>query len=78
MPNFRIITDSCSDFNEQMYREFNVGSAPLSVLYKGELHANFSDDASLKALYDGIRAGAMPTNSAVNPEGWTALMKHIL
>ena len=78
MPNFQIITDSCSDFNEQMYREFNVGSAPLSVLYKGELHENFSDDASLKALYDGIRAGEMPTTSAVNPEGWTALMKPIL
>ena len=78
MTTYQIITDSCSDFNEQMYREFNVGSAPLSVLYKGVLHANFSDDASLKELYDGIRGGEMPTTSAVNPDGWTALMKPIL
>ena len=78
MPNYQIITDSCSDFNEQMYREFSVGSAPLSVLYKDVLHANFSDDASLKDLYAGMRAGEMPTTSAVNPEGWTTLMQPIL
>ena len=78
MTNYQIITDSCSDFNEQMYREFHVGSAPLSVLYKNVLHENFSDDASLKALYDGIRGGEMPTTSAVNPEGWTKLMQPIL
>ena len=78
MSTFQIITDSCSDFNEQMYREFNVGSAPLSVLYKGVLHENFSDDASLQDLYAGIRGGEMPTTSAVNPEGWTTLMKPIL
>ena len=78
MPNYQIITDSCSDFNEQMYREYNVGSAPLSVLYKGVLHENFSDDASLKELYAGIRSGEMPTTSAVNPEGWIKLMKPIL
>ena len=78
MSTFQIITDSCSDFNEQMYRAFHVGSAPLSVLYKGVLHANFSDDASLQDLYAGIRAGEMPTTSAVNPEGWTDLMKPIL
>ena len=78
MPNYQIITDSCSDFNEQMYREFNVGCAPLSVLYKGVLHANFSDNASLQELYAGMRGGEMPTTSAVNPEGWTDLMKPIL
>ena len=78
MTNYQIITDSCSDFNAQMYREFDVGCAPLSVLYKGVLHENFSDDASLKELYSGIRGGEMPTTSAVNPEGWTTLMKPIL
>ena len=78
MPNFQIITDSCSDFTEQMYREFSVRSAPLSVLYKGVLHENFSDDASLQDLYAGIRGGEMPTTSAVNPEGWIALMKPVL
>ena len=78
MPNYQIITESCSDFNEQMYREFTVGCAPLSVLYKGVLHANFSDNASLQELYAGMRGGEMPTTSAVNPEGWTDLMKPIL
>ena len=78
MANFKIVTDSCCDFNDQMYQEYDVGCAPLSVLYKGVLHENFSDDASLKELYNGIREGEMPTTSAVNPEGWTKVMKPAL
>ena len=78
MSNYKIITDSCCDFTEAMYQEMDVACAPLSVLYKGVLHENFSDDASLHELYDGIRGGEMPTTSAVNPEGWAAVMKPAL
>ena len=78
MANFKIVTDSCCDFTDEMYRQYDIGCAPLSVLYKGVLHDNFSDEASLKALYDGIRGGEMPTTSAVNPEGWANVMKPAL
>ena len=78
MANFKIVTDSCCDFNDEMYKQYDVACAPLSVLYKGVLHDNFSDDASLKELYDGIRGGEMPTTSAVNPEGWADVMKPAL
>ena len=78
MPNYKIITDSCCDFNDQMYMDLDVTYAPLSILYKGESHDNFSDDASIKALYDGLRAGETATTSAVNPEGWVKVMEPIL
>jgi len=78
MPNYKIITDSCCDFTEEMYQEMDVACAPLSVLYKGVLHENFSDDASLHELYTGIAGGEMPTTSAVNPEGWAKVMKPVL
>ena len=78
MSNFKIVTDSCCDFTDKMYQEYDVACAPLSVLYKGVLHDNFSDDARLKELYDGIRGGEMPTTSAVNIEGWNRVMKPAL
>ena len=78
MSNFKIVTDSCCDFTDQMYQAYDVACAPLSVLYKGVLYDNFSDDARLKELYDGIRAGEMPTTSAVNIEGWNRVMKPAL
>ena len=78
MPNYKIITDSSADFTNEQYQALDVAYAPLSVLFKGELHDNFSDEADVKALYDGLRQGEMPTTSAVNPEGWTKVMKPIL
>ena len=78
MSTFQIITDSCCDFNDKMYADYNVGCAPLSVLYKGVAYDNFSDDARLKELYAGMRTGEMPTTSAVNIDGWTNLMKAAL
>ena len=78
MADFKIITDSCCDFNDAMYQQYDVACAPLSVLYKGELHKNFSDDARIKELYDGIRGGEMPTTSAANPEDWSNVIRHAL
>ena len=78
MSNFKIVTDSCCDFTDEMYVAYNVGCAPLSVLYKGVAHDNFSDNARLKELYDGIRSGEMPTTSAVNIDGWNRVMKPAL
>lgn len=78
MSNYKIITDSCCDFTEAQYTDLNVSYAPLSVLFRGVDHKNFNDVESLKAFYAGLRSGENGSTSAVNPEGWTAVMKPIL
>ena len=76
--SYKILTDSCCDFTERMYQELDVACAPLMVTYKGESHSNFSDEAAVKAFYDELRAGVTATTSAVNPEGWAAIMEPVL
>ena len=76
--SYQIITDSCCDFTEAQYQERNVLCAPLTVLYNGESHSNFSDPAAVKAFYDKLRNGITATTSAVNPDGWAGLMKPVL
>ena len=78
MFSYKIITDSCCDFTEQQYQELDVLCAPLSVVYNGESHSNFSDPAAVKGFYDLLRTGVMATTSAANPEGWTAIMEPVL
>ena len=75
---FQIITDSCCDFTEQQCRQWNVTCVPLTVMYNGESHNNFSDAAEVKAFYDLLRAGVTATTSAVNPESWAAAMEEAL
>ena len=78
MPDFKIITDSGCDFTLAELEQMNVGRAPLSVLFKGELHEDFATDEERKVLYDGVREGEMPTTSAVNPDGWAVHMEEAL
>ena len=75
---YQIITDSCCDFTDRQYQELGVTYAPLSVLFQGQARDNMNDPEALKEFYNGIRAGEMPTTSAVNPEGWVRIMKPIL
>lgn len=76
--SYQIITDSCCDFTQQLYTDLGVACAPLSVLYNGVNHDNFSDPADVKAFYDELRGGVMATTSAVNPEGWSIPMEEAL
>ena len=78
MSEYKIITDSCCDFTQQQYKELDVRYTPLTLLYKGGSFDSFTEEAELKDFYNGLRGGEMPTTSAVNPEGWAALMKPIL
>ena len=75
---YQIITDSCCDFTEEQYKEHNVSCAPLTLLYNGESHSNFSDPAAVKAFYDEVRGGVMATTAAANPGDWAELMQPIL
>ena len=78
MPDFKIITDSGCDFTLAELEQMNVGRAPLSVLFKGELCDDFATDEERKVFYDAVRQGEMPTTSAVNPDGWATAMKPAL
>ena len=78
MPDFKIITDSGCDFTLAELEQMNVGRAPLSVLFKGELCDDFATDEERKVFYDAVRQGEMPTTSAVNPEGWADVMRPAL
>ena len=78
MPDFKIITDSGCDFTLAELEQMNVGRAPLSVLFKGELCDDFATDEERKVFYDAVRQGEMPTTSAVNPDGWANVMKPAL
>ena len=78
MPDFKIITDSGCDFTLTELEQMNVGRAPLSVLFKGELCDDFATDEERKVFYDAVRQGEMPTTSAVNPDGWATVMKPAL
>ena len=78
MATYQIITDSSCDFNKQQYADLGLSYVPLTLLYKGEVHDSFTEDHELKAFYDGIRGGEMPTTSAVNPDGWARAMEPAL
>ena len=78
MSNYQIITDSCCDFTQEMCQKFRVTVAPLSILYRGVAHDNFSDSHQLHAFYDSLRQGENASTAAVNPEGWTKIMEPIL
>ena len=76
--SYQIITDSCCDFTKQQYAKLNISVVPLTLLYKGQSLDSFTEEEELHAFYDGIRAGEMPSTSAVNPDGWSRIMEPAL
>lgn len=75
--SYRIVTDTCCDFPQNMYDELKLSVIPLSVNYQGKEHSSYTD-AWLKELYAGLRAGESATTSAANPEGWANVMEPVL
>lgn len=74
---YRIITDSCCDLPQQMYKELKLTVVNLSVNYKGQTTFEY-DEAWLKEMYDGLRGGAVATTAAANPQDWQNAMEPIL
>ena len=74
---YQIITDSCCDFTADMYQKLSLCVQPLTITYNGETFFDRNDD-SLKEMYDGFRAGQSASTSAVNPDGWSSLMRTVL
>ncbi len=74
---YRIVTDSCCDFPEQMYEELNLAVVPLTVNYMGESINAYTEDW-LKDMFDGLRSGETATTSAANPQDWQDVIEPIL
>ena len=75
--SYQIITDSACDYPTHMYKELDLVSVPLTVLYKGETYTEYTEDF-LKELFAGLRAGESASTSAINPEGWATAMESVL
>ena len=78
MTNYQIITDSACDLPKAMLQKLGVTSTPLHVLYKGQNIDDTVEDAAVLDFYAGMRAGEVPTTSAVNPEGWVSVIRPAL
>lgn len=75
--SFRIITDSCCDFPQEYYSRLSLDVVNLAVNYKGQTVDTYTEQW-LKDMYDGLRAGASASTSAVNPAGWAAVIETVL
>ena len=75
--SYQIITDTCCDFPQEMYKELGLGVITLSVLYKDVLYREYTEQW-LKDLFDGLRNGERATTSAVNPEEWASVIEPVL
>ena len=74
--NFKIITDSCCDLSAEMLAELEIGVATLSLEMDGRAYAE--GEMSPAQLYAHLRNGKLPKTSAVNPDGWAAVMRPAL
>ena len=75
--SYRIITDTCCDFPQNMYEELQLSVVPLTLNFRGQEHNNFNE-AFLQDMYQGMREGESGTTSAVNPDGWATVIEPVL
>ncbi len=78
MEAYKIITDSSCDLTKEQYAALDLTYVPLHLLHKGEHIERVLEGAELKAFYDDIRSGEMPTTSAANPDNWVQVMEPML
>ena len=75
--SYRIITDSGCDLPENMYGELGLSMIPLTLNFRNQEHTDLSE-AFIKNLYQSMRDGESASTSAVNPDGWTNIIKPVL
>ena len=75
--NYKIITDTCCDLPDYMYKELGLEVVPLSVLYKGQTYNTYTEQW-LKDLFEGLRQGEVASTSAVNPDQWARTIEPVL
>ncbi len=71
---YRILTDSCCDLSDNMYKELDVSVVCLTVRYQGKDHSKYTP-MWLKQMYQGLRDGEQTSTSAANPENWKEAME---
>lgn len=74
---YRIITDTCCDYPQEMYEQLQLIQVPLSITFRGKEYSNFTE-AQIKEVYDGLRNGEAAQTSAVNPDTWAKYMEPTL
>ena len=74
--SFKIITDSCCDLPAEIVTALDLSVAPLSVEMDGRAYSE--GEMTPVELYDHLRNGKLPKTSAVNPDGWTAVIRPAL
>ena len=75
--SYRIVTDNCCDFPSAMYEELDLAVVPLVVRFQNKEVSQYSEKW-LKKMYAGMREGEVATTSAVNPQGWEAVIESVL
>ena len=75
--SYRIITDTCCDFPQNMYAELQLCVVPLTLNFRGQEHNDFTE-SFIKDMYNGMRNGESGSTSAVNPDGWATVIEPVL
>ncbi len=75
--SYRIITDTCCDLWQEFYEDLNVNVVNLSVNFQGKTVSSYPE-SWLTDFYNGLRNGEAAQTSAVNPEGWKAVIEPVL
>ena len=76
--SFVLMTDSGSDLPLAYAKEHNVHILPLTVTLHGTVYPDDGMSLSLKAFYDEMRAGAVPTTAMVNPDTYIKCFTPVL
>ena len=74
---YKIITDSCCDYPQQMYADLNLTCVKLTVNFRGS-NVNSYSEQWLKDMFDGLRAGEDAQTAAANPRDWREAMEPVL
>ena len=77
MPNYEIITDSGCDLPADLAAQLQLKIVPLSLLFRGQTIPD-SVSGDIKSFYDAMRAGESASTSAINPDGWAAVVEPVL
>ena len=70
--SYTIITDSACDLPQDIIDSLNIKVTPFKITVDDLAFDHYPDarELSFKEFYDRIRAGSLPTTSAVNPLTW--------
>ncbi len=74
---YRIITDTCCDLPQQMYKDLKLTVVPLTLTFRGKELSAFPENV-LKEVYQGMRDGESGSTAAVNPAVWHDAIEPVL